>query len=134
MRCPYFIAVSLNFCNVSSFNKHFLSPGAFSIISFPQNVTINETGTASFFCNATSFFPHEALATKITWSKQEDSSLVFPHGEQLVLQNVTHSDEGTYICTANNGLGLPDTASALLAILREYPTNPDTIQGCGNDG
>lgn len=93
--------------------------GAFSIISFPQNVTINETGTASFFCNATSFFPHEALATKITWSKQEDSSLVFPHGEQLVLQNVSHSDEGTYICTANNGLGLPDTASALLAILHK---------------
>lgn len=94
--------------------------GAFSIVYFPRNVTINESRSASFFCNATSHHPHQHLATHITWSKLGDSSKVFPSGEQLVLQNVDHRDEGTYVCNANNGLGLPDTAGAVLTVLRKY--------------
>ena len=39
----------------------------------------------------------------------------------MVLQNVGHNDEGTYICTAENGLGLPDTAAAVLTVLRKSP-------------
>ena len=39
----------------------------------------------------------------------------------MVLQNVGHNDEGTYICTAENGVGLPDTAAAVLTVLRKFP-------------
>ena len=38
----------------------------------------------------------------------------------MVLQNVGHNDEGTYICTAENGVGLPDTAAAVLTVLRKF--------------
>ena len=94
--------------------------GAFSIIYSPRNTTVNETGSATFFCNATSYPPNEVLATHITWSKLGDSSKVFAPGEKLVLQNVGRHDAGTYICKAENGLGLPDTAPAVLNVLRKY--------------
>lgn len=29
-------------------------------------------------------------------------------------------DKGTYVCKAENDLGLPDTAAAVLDVLREY--------------
>ena len=44
---------------------------------------------------------------------------MFPPGEQLVLQNIGHRDEGTYVCNANNGIGRPDTAGAVLTVLRK---------------
>ena len=78
---------------------------------------MNETGSASFFCNATSFSPFRA---HISWSKKGDSRKIFPAGEQLVLQKVGHSDEGTYICTAENGVAFPDTAAAVLTVLRKF--------------
>ena len=95
------------------------SLGPFSITYFPRNVTVNESRSASFFCNATSYPPHQHLAIHITWSKLGDSSKVFPPGEQLVLQNIGHRDEGTYVCNANNGIGRPDTAGAVLTVLRK---------------
>ena len=45
---------------------------------------------------------------------------MFPPGEQLVLQNVGRHDGGTYVCKAENGLGFPDTADAVLSVLRKY--------------
>ena len=108
-------------CNLMYF-IHILFLGPFSIIHLPQNITIkeSESASASFFCNATSYAPYENLVTHISWSKLGDNSKVFPPGEQLVVQNVTRHDGGTYICTAKNGLGLPDTAAAVLNVLREY--------------
>ena len=38
----------------------------------------------------------------------------------MVLQKVGHSDEGTYICTAENGVAVPDTAAAMLTVLRKF--------------
>ena len=38
----------------------------------------------------------------------------------MVLRSVGHNDEGTYICTAENGVGLPDTAAAVLTVLRKF--------------
>ena len=97
-----------------------LFPGAFYIINFPQNVTVNQTVSASFFCNATSYPPHQALATHISWSKLGGNGKVFPTGQHLILQNVSRHEAGTYICKAENGLGLPDTAMAVLSVLRKY--------------
>ena len=56
----------------------------------------------------------------ISWTKLGDSSKVFPPGQKLVLQNVSRHDKGTYVCEAKNGLGLPDTATTVLNVLREY--------------
>jgi len=107
--------------------------GAFSIINFPQNVTVNQTVSASFFCNATSYPPHQALATHISWSKLGGNGKVFPTGQHLILQNVSRHEAGTYICKAENGLGLPDTAMAVLSVLHKpYDTKlqasvPDNV-------
>ena len=86
-------------------------------------MTVNESASVSFFCNATSYPPFEHLVPHISWTKLGDSSKVFPSGQKLVLHNVSRHDEGTYVCEAKNGLGLPDTAAAVLNVLREY-TNP----------
>ena len=94
--------------------------GALSIINSPQNTTISENGSATFFCNATSYPPYQHVSSHITWEKLGDSSKKFPSGEQLVLQNVGWHDKGTYVCKAENDLGLPDTAAAVLDVLREY--------------
>ncbi|XP_068733580.1 uncharacterized protein [Montipora capricornis] len=93
--------------------------GALSIINYPHNLTVNETGVASFFCNATSFPPPHALATHITWSKLGDNDRVISSVQQLVIKDVTRFDSGTYICKAENGLGLPATARAFLDVLHK---------------
>ena len=56
----------------------------------------------------------------ISWSKLGDNNKVYQSGEQLVIKNVSRYDGGTYICTAKNGLGLPDTARAVLNVLCKY--------------
>ena len=56
----------------------------------------------------------------ISWSKLGDNSKVYQSGKQLVIKNVSRYDGGTYICTAENGLGLPDTAGAVLNVLCKY--------------
>ena len=83
-------------------------------------MTVNESASVSFFCNATSYPPFHHLVPHISWTKFGDSSKVFPSGQNLVLQNVSRHDEGTYVCEAKNGLGLPDTAATVLNVLREY--------------
>ncbi|RMX54502.1 hypothetical protein pdam_00019992 [Pocillopora damicornis] len=107
--------------------------GAFSIIYSPRNITANESTSVSFFCNATSYAPYDHLHTMISWSKLGDNSKVYQSGEQLVIKNVSRYDGGTYICTAHNGLGLPDTAGAVLNVLyKPYNTRleasiPDNV-------
>lgn len=56
----------------------------------------------------------------ISWSKLGDNSKVYQSGEQLVIKNVSRYDGGTYICKAHNGLGLPDTAGAVLNVFCKY--------------
>lgn len=81
---------------------------------------MTENGSVTFFCNATSYPPHASLSPHITWNKLGDKNKLFPPGEQLVLQNVGRHNGGTYVCKAENGLGFPDTADAVLSVLRKY--------------
>ena len=81
---------------------------------------MNESTSVSFFCNATSYPPFDYLTPHISWTKLDDNNEVLPPGELLVLQNVSRHDRGTYMCKAENGLGLPDTAAAVLNVLRKY--------------
>ena len=83
-------------------------------------MTVNESASVSFFCNASSYPPFEYLVPQISWSKLGDSSKVFPSGQRLVLHSVSRHDKGTYVCEAKNGVGLPDTAAAVLNVLRKY--------------
>ena len=82
-------------------------------------MTVNESASVSFFCNATSYAPYDKLIPQISWGKLRDNSKVFLPGQQFVIRNVSRYDGGTYICTAKNGLGLPDTKAAVLSVLRE---------------
>ena len=115
----FFHKFSLKLNEMQSKFLHFLSTGAFSIMYFPQNMTVNESASVSFFCNATSYAPYDKFVPQISWSKLRDNSKVLPPGQQLVIRNVSRYDGGTYICTAKNGLGLPDTKAAVLNVLRE---------------
>ncbi|XP_078354327.1 uncharacterized protein LOC144638916 [Oculina patagonica] len=105
--------------------------GAFSIIHFPQNITINESTSVSLFCNATAYPPD--LTPHISWTKLGDNNKVLPPGEQLVLKNVSRHDKGTYMCKAENVIGFPDTAVAVLNVLHKpYDTKleasvPDNV-------
>ncbi|KAG7158890.1 amalgam-like 1, partial [Homarus americanus] len=64
----------------------------------------------------------------ITWSRQEgplpsglptEQASDIPLGKSLTLKGVDHHVEGTYLCTAHNGIGQP--ASAAMTIIVEYP-------------
>ena len=39
------------------------------------------------------------------------------HAASLVLTSVAREDEGTYICTASNGVGTPSSATTRLTVL-----------------
>ena len=69
----------------------------------PSNLTVNESGTASFRCSV-SGNPEPAVA----WSKRGNLSEVSKSavsGGRLFLKNVNASDSGEYQCSATNILG-----------------------------
>ena len=69
----------------------------------PSNLTVNESGTASFQCSV-SGNPEPALV----WSKRGNLSEVSRSavsGGRLLLKNVNASDSGEYQCSATNILG-----------------------------
>ncbi|KAK8751773.1 hypothetical protein OTU49_010268 [Cherax quadricarinatus] len=58
----------------------------------------------------------------IRWSRQEGplpSGLRTEEGDSLTLEGVDRHVEGTYLCTADNGIG--ESASAAMSITVEYP-------------
>lgn len=58
----------------------------------------------------------------ITWSREDGRLLSGAEKEEatrMMLENVDRHVEGTYICTADNGIG--DSASASMRVLVHYP-------------
>jgi len=73
----------------------------------PSNQTVIETGTVTFYCNATG-----NPVPKITWTK--DGKTV---GTEDTLSFVTHRNHsGEYLCSADNGLNATVVASANLDV------------------
>ncbi|XP_050695515.1 lachesin-like isoform X2 [Eriocheir sinensis] len=63
----------------------------------------------------------------IRWSRQEGplpSGLRSEQGQSLTLEGVDRHVEGTYLCTADNGIG--ESASAAMTITVEYPPEINT--------
>ena len=76
-----------------------------SIVTPPMSIVVNETGTASFQCEI-----EGNPQPKVTWLRDNSSLLankrVVPTAGGLVINGVTLTDDGTYICEAKYILGL----------------------------
>ena len=75
-----------------------------SIVTSPMSLVVNESGTASFQCEA-----EGNPEPKVTWLKQNsslpaDKRIVSSRGG-LVITDVTSKDDGMYACVARNILG-----------------------------
>ncbi|KAL9952581.1 hypothetical protein ACROYT_G039851 [Oculina patagonica] len=85
-----------------------------SIVAPPKSMVVNETGTASFQCEA-----EGNPEPKVTWLKQNSSLVadkrVVPSRGGLMITDVTSQDEGMYTCVARNILG-EMTSSATLSV------------------
>ena len=85
-----------------------------SIVAPPMSTVVNETGAASFQCEA-----EGNPEPKVTWLK-DNSSLppdkrVVPSHGGLAIRDVTSQDDGVYTCEAKNILGAA-SASATLTV------------------
>ena len=88
-----------------------------SILAPPMSMVANESGTASFQCEA-----EGNPEPKVTWLKQNsnfvaDKRIVPSHGG-LMITDVTSQDQGRYTCVARNILG-EVTSSATLTVQGE---------------
>ncbi len=88
-----------------------------SIVAPPMSMVVNETGTASFQCEA-----EGNPEPQVTWLKQNYSLVadkrVVPSRGGLMITDVTSQDEGMYTCIARNILGVM-TSSATLSVQGE---------------
>ncbi|KAL9952570.1 hypothetical protein ACROYT_G039840 [Oculina patagonica] len=88
-----------------------------SIVALPISLVVNETGAASFQCEA-----EGNPEPEVTWLKQNSSLVadkrVVPSRGGLMITDVTSHDEGTYTCVARNILG-EMTSSATLSVQGE---------------
>ena len=82
-----------------------------------MSMVVNESGTASFQCEAEGY-----PEPKVTWLKQNSGLLadkrVVPSRGGLMITDVTSQDEGMYTCVARNILG-EVTSSATLSVQGE---------------
>ena len=88
-----------------------------SIVAPPMSMVVNESGTASFQCQA-----EGNPEPEVTWLKHNSSLLadkrVVPSSGGLMITDVTSQDEGMYTCVATNILG-EMASSATLSVQGE---------------
>ena len=85
-----------------------------SIVAPPMSLVVNDSGTASFQCEA-----EGNPEPKVTWLRQNSSlpavKRVVPSRGGLMITDVMSQDEGMYTCVARNILG-EVTSSATLTV------------------
>ena len=83
-----------------------------SITRGPQNQTSNETSEVSFFCEASGQPP-----PNITWTVD---GMVVGYGSPLTFPTYRNQSGSRYQCTADNGVGSPQNASAYLTVQSKF--------------
>ncbi|XP_048588277.1 hemicentin-2 isoform X2 [Nematostella vectensis] len=78
----------------------------------PKDQTLNESNPLSLYCNATG-----NPSPNITWVKTGSQNVTVGHGHTLSINKTMTSDEGVYACVAENGVGLPSNATAMVTII-----------------
>lgn len=78
-----------------------------------ESQTILEGGTADFHCRAIAGIP----SPEIKWSRRDNKHLnpdsqLYPGG-MLRINNVTSSDAGSYVCIAENSVGVTSATTSL---------------------
>ncbi|XP_031778282.1 basement membrane-specific heparan sulfate proteoglycan core protein isoform X4 [Nasonia vitripennis] len=78
-----------------------------------ESQTVLEGGTADFHCRAIAGIP----SPEIKWSRQDNRPLspdsqIYPGG-MLRINNVTSSDAGSYVCVAENSVGVTSATTSL---------------------
>ena len=101
-----------------------------SIVAPPMSMVVNETGTASFQCEA-----EGNPEPKVTWLKQNSSLVadkrVVPSRGGLMIKDVMSQDEAMYTCIARNILG-EMTSSATLSVQGEYFSSRKYFDVCNS--
>ena len=82
------------------------------VVVSPTNLTVNESGTASFQCSV-SGNPEPAVVLSKTGNLSEVSESAVSRG-RLLLKNVKGNDSGEYQCSATNILGQVQTLVQLV--------------------
>lgn len=93
-------------------------PDAPKIIRAPKDQLLNESDPLILFCNATG-----NPTPNITWEKIGGSGRSFESSQMLYINQTSKMDEGTYRCTADNGIGSSVNATALVRINGKMTVN-----------
>ena len=89
------------------------SAAAPKVITSPPSLTVNESGSAAFYCSATGN-PRPVIEwSKLNGSLTKDRSQTISSG-RLVINRVQFSDRGIYRCRARNILGVAQTETSLV--------------------
>ena len=80
----------------------------------PVNATVLEGGNVVLFCNA-SGNPNPA----INWTK-DGSNQVLHEGETYTIANVSRQADGSYTCSAGNGIGEKQRRIAVVTVHCKY--------------
>ena len=89
------------------------SAAAPEVIISPPTLTVNETGSAAFYCSATGNPRPAIMWRKLNGSVAKDRSDSNSSG-RLVINRVQFSDRGIYKCEARNILGMAQTETTLV--------------------
>ena len=79
------------------------------IVILPENKTVSESNPVLLRCEASGY-----PAPTITWTKDGRQ---LPGAQRTVnIGQSRKSDAGRYVCTADNGIGQPETAEAYITV------------------
>ncbi|KXJ09501.1 Peroxidasin-like [Exaiptasia diaphana] len=89
-----------------------------SIVYNSSKHTVNESDSVTLTCKADGF-----PVPKISWTKSAGSVTLHKTGNNYTISHVNRSDDGIYICTASNGIGI--NATARIKVIVQYKPTID---------